>query len=187
MSTVPIENSGHESGLDAATEPAVRRPDEQPAGILPSFDWSVLNPGEAAIHIVPEFVARRYLAFPARVDGRKLTMVMSNPGDYYAIRSIEARSRMEVIPAYGNERDILNAIDVHYSSSMPESVVEAIDEQYAKPDDIDADDITAIRDIPLVFEQNADNDELDGDSPVIKAIDSLIAQASKARATDIHI
>ncbi len=86
MSTVPIENSGHESGLDAAIEPAARRPDEQPAGILPSFDWSVLNPGEAAIHIVPEFVARRYLAFPARVDGRKLTMVMSNPGDYYAIK-----------------------------------------------------------------------------------------------------
>ncbi|MCH8223278.1 MAG: type II/IV secretion system protein [Chloroflexi bacterium] len=185
MSTAPIRDSGRVPGPAPAPDtPEAPEPND---GILPAFDWSVLEPGEAATHIVPEFVARRYLAFPARVDGRKLTMVMADPGDYYAIRSIEARSRMEVIPAYGNERDILNAIDVHYSSSMPEAVVEAIDEHYAAPDGIDTDDITAIRDIPLVFEQGADDDGSDDDSPVIHAIDSLIAQASKARATDIHI
>ena len=162
-------------------------PTHQPSdGPLPEFDWATLKVGEAATHMVPEFVARRYLAFPARADGRRLTVVMSDPGDYYAIRSIEARCRMEVVPTYGNEMDILNAIDIHYSSSMPDAVVEAIDEKYAVEEEKQG-EIAAIRDIPLVFDQLGIDDDDDSDSPVVRAIDTLIAQAAKARATDIHI
>ncbi|NQW16535.1 MAG: type II/IV secretion system protein [Chloroflexi bacterium] len=165
-----------------AVEPTV----QPSAGSLPEFDWADLKLGDAATHVVPEFVARRYLAFPARADGRRLTVVMSDPGDYYAIRSIEARCRMEVVPAYGKEMDILNAIDVHYSSSMPDAVVDAIDEKYAVVEE-QRDELAAIRDIPLVFDQLGVDEDDDADSPVVRAIDTLIAQAAKARATDIHI
>ncbi len=145
------------------------------------FDWTTFGSGEAATRLLPEELARKYLSFPARVTDGKLLLVMADPQDYRAIQTLELRAGMEVIPVKGAPADVLNAIDIHYSATMPDSISSAMDDEYAAP--YDARD--GIRQIALVVgtgdAENAD------DSPVIRAIDSLISQAVKARATDIHI
>jgi general secretion pathway protein E len=145
------------------------------------FDWSSLGSGEAATKLLPEDLARKYLSFPARVIDDKLLLVMADPQDYRAIQTLELRAGMEVSPVKGAPADVMNAIDIHYSATMPDSISTAMDDEFAAP--YDARD--GIRQIALVV-GSGDADNAD-DSPVIQAIDSLISQAAKARATDIHI
>lgn len=145
------------------------------------FDWTSLEANPAVTSLIPESLARKYIAFPARIEEGKLLIVMANPKDYRALQSLEMRSRMEVIPVPSPADDIINAIDINYSSSMPDSISSAMDNRYIA----DAGDESDIREIPLVL---ASEDEDDSDaSPVVQAIDSLISQAVKARSTDIHI
>ncbi|MFW6174859.1 MAG: GspE/PulE family protein, partial [Chloroflexota bacterium] len=161
------------------------RPWQERAADDPGFDWSSLEPNEPATGLVPESLARKHVAFPARVTAGRLVMVMAEPGDYTAIRSIEARTRMEVAPVRGEAEDILRAVDVHYSSSMPSDVVDAVDERFASRQDSRY--MREVREIPLVRDGDQEEDEDDDGSPVVTAVDSLVAQAVKARATDVHI
>jgi len=164
------EQESHEPELVLLTQPPVEE-----------FDWATLGSGEAATKLLPEDLTRKYLSFPARVVDGKLLLVMADPQDYRAIQTLELRSGMEVTPVKGAPADVLNAIDIHYSATMPDSISSAIDDEYAAPYDAR----NGIRQIALVVGSGeADNAD---DSPVIQAIDSLISQAAKARATDIHI
>jgi general secretion pathway protein E len=172
------ENSKLDAGVETLPIP-VEELDEQ--ALDAEFDWTTLEANEAATTLIPESLARKYIAFPARIQEGKLLIVMANPKDYRALQSLEMRSRMEVIPVPSPADDIINAIDIHYSSSMPDSISSAMDSRYLK----ESDDNSDIREIPLVL---ASEEEEDSDSsPVIQAIDSLISQAVKARSTDIHI
>jgi len=156
-------------------------------GFVPAFDWSTLRPDEAPISLIPEALARKLLAFPARLDGGRLIAVLARPDDYAAIRSLEARSRVQVVPVAGNPGDIRNAIDIHYSAAMPEAVLEAMDERFQRQGANGSALADAVRYIPLVPETEDDEDGANNAELVVHAVDSLIAQASKARATDIHI
>ena len=147
-----------------------------------AFDWTTLEANEAATALIPEGLARKYIAFPARVEEGKLLVVMANPKDYRALQSLEMRARMEVIPVPSQADDIINAIDLHYSSSMPDSISSAMDNRYVAKTGEHED----VREIPLVL-GSEDEDHDSNSSPVIQAIDSLISQAVKARSTDIHI
>ena len=148
-----------------------------------AFDWSTLEAGETATSLLPESLARKYIAFPARVEEGKLVVVMANPRDYRALQSLEMRARMEVVPLASSASDIINAIDIHYSTTMPSSISSAMDNRYFAKDD----GRVEIREIPLVLGgEEAALEDADS-SPVIQAIDSLINQAVKARSTDIHI
>ena len=164
-------------------EPESREPElvllSQPQ--VEEFDWSSLSSGEAATKLLPEDLARKYLSFPARVIDDKLLLVMADPQDYRAIQTLELRAGMEVSPVKGAPADVMNAIDIHYSATMPDSISSAMDDEFDAP--YDARD--GIRQIALVVGTGDANDA--DDSPVIQAIDSLISQAAKARATDIHI
>ena len=168
----------HGAGNQQSAEPELVLLTQPP---VDNFDWASLAAGEAATKLLPEDLARKYLAFPARVEDNKLLLVMADPQDYRAIQTLELRTALEVNPVKGAPADVLNAIDIHYSTTMPDSISSAMDDEYDTP--YDARD--GIRQIALVV-GTADAENAD-DSPVIRAIDSLISQAAKARATDIHI
>ena len=173
-----------DSGLPNSPNSPISGESSEPAEGPEIFDWSSLKPEDTATGLVPEKLARTHRAFPARAEGRRLTVVMANPGDYVAIRSLEARTRMEVLPVQGDPADILRAIDVHYSAQMPDDVVQALDARFAGSRQ---DDGEAVREIPLVREESPARTDDDESSPIIAAVDSLMAQAVKARATDVHI
>ncbi|MEE8363201.1 MAG: GspE/PulE family protein [Dehalococcoidia bacterium] len=190
-SEVAADSESRSGPVDAARaegerDPAAARPGAS-AARSEGFDWSSLEPGQAAITVVPESLARKHRAFPARAEGGRLTLVMADPGDYVAIRSFEARSRMEVVPVLGDASDILRAIDVHYSASMPDKVVRAMDARFASRSGSETEAAESVREIPLVDDRPDEEQETDEFSPVVDAVDSLMAQAVKARATDVHI
>ena len=169
---------------DGSDATELSEPEDGPSAGDGAFDWASLKPEDTATGLVPEKLARAHRAFPAGAEGRRLTVVMADPGDYVAIRNLEARTRMEVLPVQGDPTEIIRAIDVHYSAQMPDEVVQALDAKFASGPRQDEGEV--IREIPLVRDE-ARGETDDEASPIIAAVDSLMAQAVKARATDIHI
>ncbi len=127
------------------------------------------TPQPEALRLIPEVVARRYNAVPLTISGNTLEVAMVDPTDIFALEALAAYSHMRVEPIAADVREVRDAIDFNYKAygeiedqisriSIP---VEANDEKLAA---------SALTDTPLV-----------------QALNLVIEEAVKARASDIHI
>jgi general secretion pathway protein E len=113
-------------------------------------------------------MARQHTLIPLNIMGDALVVVMADPDDYNAIGDLFTRTGMKIEVAFANAADIRRAIDIYYRSSqeiqdrvtqyVPSGMAEA--EQYAA---------FAV------------------DTPITKSLDLIIEQASRDRASDIHL
>ena len=129
----------------------------------------------AIIHLVPSDVAAKFNLIPFRRMGRQLMVAMSNPANFFALDDIKFLTNLEVEPFVTTDAQIKKAIDKHYDQllsmdevmkSMEEDleVVESEDEQ---PDVSDV--------------EGADQ------APVVKFVNSMLAQAVNEGASDVHV
>ena len=122
--------------------------------------------------LISEKLARRYTLIPVKKDGEKLIVAMMDPLNIFAIDDIKMATGLEVIPVIATNQGILNAIDQYYET---ESVERALAEfrrnyQVEVTDDIDEELLSEI-----------------SNAPVVKLVNSIIRQAVKMKASDIHI
>lgn len=123
-----------------------------------------------AIAAVPLFLAERYNILPVRKEGARLFVAMSDPTNFYAIDDVRMVSGLEVLPLLAESKDISMAINNHYGvQGRVESAVSKL-----KEDEIVS---TSAHDV----EDTVEN------APIISIVNSLIQQAVRDRASDIHI
>ncbi|SMB94952.1 type II secretion system protein E (GspE) [Desulfonispora thiosulfatigenes DSM 11270] len=122
--------------------------------------------------LINENLARRYLLVPVKKSNNKLTVVMADPLNIFAIDDVSIATGLEVIIAISSKQEILNAIDYYYGTESAEKAVADFKNQY------DIDNLTDINDEVLSEINNA---------PVVRLVNSIIKQAIKTKASDIHI
>lgn len=122
--------------------------------------------------MIPEHLARRYLVIPIKKERGKLLVAMADPLNIFAIDDIKMATNFEVDPVIATKHDILNAIDYYFGSQVAEKAIEDFKKQY------DVEDIEEIDD-EIINEVNS--------APVVRLVNTIIRQAVKARASDIHI
>ncbi len=122
-----------------------------------------------ALKLVPEVMARRFNAMPVAVADNALQVAMANPADIFALQALALQSKMRINPVAAGQREIQEAIDFNYRGYGQ------IEEQVSR--------------IPTGIEQTngADLIEATADAPVASALQLIIDEAVKARASDIHI
>lgn len=125
-----------------------------------------------AVKLIPESMARKYVAIPVSVEKDGLQVVMKDVGDIQAIDEMAAHANMRVKPAVGIVNEILNAIDLNYKA------IGEIEREIRKipshtPQQKVVSDRVSIEDF--------------AEAPVVRAVDLMMAQAVKDRASDIHI
>jgi general secretion pathway protein E len=111
---------------------------------------------------------------PARLTDKELTVIMSNPFDYYAIDAIRLATGHEVRPLIGKETEILWAIDQYYGSGATsmEKIIE---------------DIDSIPEYQPEEEENVNHlRDMASEGPVIRLVNLIITRAIETRASDIH-
>ena len=126
-------------------------------------------PQPEAVQLIPEVMARRYNAIPLTITGRTLEVAMADPTDIFALEAFSAQSRMRIKARAAAAKDIRDAIDFNYKAygEIEEQIsrisipVEATDEKLA---------MSVVTDTPLV-----------------QALNLVIEEGVKARASDIHI
>jgi type IV pilus assembly protein PilB len=129
----------------------------------------------AVIRLIPADVASRFQVVPYKRNGRKLTVVMANPSNIFALDDIKFITGCEVETCVASDDLIKKAIDRFYDSAESlASVMKEFDEDVEiveefKDEGVNLSDITA------------------EEAPVVKLVNSLLADAIKKGASDIHI
>ncbi len=136
---------------------------------LDHIDLSVFKTDMTAVNLLSASAAKRYGAVPvAFVDDRTLLLAMADPANVLALDDIALLTHLDVRPAVASSDDIASLIV--RMNRFEAAVQEAVDEgeQGAAPVEI------------VDLRESAD------DAPVIKLVNSIIAQATERGASDIH-
>jgi type IV pilus assembly protein PilB len=143
---------------------------------VPSIDLSNFMPDPSVVKLIPSDVANKFQVVPVSKTGRRLQVAMSNPANIFAIDDIKFITGCEVQPMVASEASIKKAIDKAYDSAASfETVMRGMED-----------------DIEVIEEQDDDGPEsaLLGEAdqaPVVKLVNSLISDAVRKGASDIHI
>ena len=143
---------------------------------VPAVDLSNFTPDPAVVKLIPGDVANKFQVVPVSRTGRRLTVAMANPSNIFALDDIKFITGFEVQPVVAPEAAIKKAIDKAYDSVASfenvmkgmEDDIEVIDEQEDETPDV-----------TLLGEAEQ--------APVVKLVNSLITDAVRKGASDIHI
>ena len=132
------------------------------------------EPDPALIRLIPGDVATKFMALPVSRTGRRLIVAMANPTNIFAIDDIKFITGYEVEPHVATEASLRRAIDRAYDSAgTMADVMKNMEEDVSVVEEED----------PNEGEGAAGADE----APIVKLVNSLIADAVRKGASDIHI
>jgi len=125
------------------------------------------------VKIIPETMARRHQVIPLFKKDRVLTLAMVDPLNVFAIDDLRRATGIEIQPVVSSETDVMKSIDRFYggTSTMEEAAKEADVQGYGVMPD----------------EQVIDLQRVGDDTPMIKLVNTMITQAVREGASDIHI
>ena len=124
-----------------------------------------------AVRLIPEALARKYQVLPLAVEDDSLVMAMVDPGNLQAIEDIQVRTRRQIKPVLSTAGEIAEALDLSYRTSGE------IEKQLSH---------LAPAEIAEKAEARVTSAEV-AQAPIVRALDLLLQQAIKDRASDIHI
>jgi type IV pilus assembly protein PilB len=141
---------------------------------VPAVDLDSMEPDSDSVSLIPCEVATKFQVVPVKRQGRVLTVAMANPDNIFAIDDIKFITGLEVKPVVATESAIKKAIDRLYDSadslaSIMKDMQEDVEILEDAEEDMSAEDVQA------------------ADAPVVKLVNSLIADAVGKHASDIHI
>jgi general secretion pathway protein E len=139
---------------------------------LPFVDLSRQDIATEVLRLIPEETARRYQLIPIEAANGTLSVVMEDPTDIRVLQEISAISGMNILPSVGAGLDIQTAIDLHYKAHQEierevAEFTETVEEVLGEGAAIEVDGLV--------------------EDPVVRAVDLILEQAVRDRASDIHI
>jgi len=127
-----------------------------------------------ALKLIPETIARKYGVIPVRMLDGAVVVAMEDPRDIHTIEELTSLTMKRIEPVISTFQDIQEMIDLNYR------IGGEIEEQLSQ--------------IPLRYRSGASgmretrvSAEAIAQAPVVRAIDLLIKQAVRDRASDIHV
>jgi type IV pilus assembly protein PilB len=141
---------------------------------VPFIDLRSVDPDPSLTRLLPGDVATRFMALPVTRAGRKLVVAIANPSNIFALDDIKFITGYDVEPRVATEAMIKKALDKAYDSAgTMADVMKGIEE-----------------DLSVVEEEDPaepDGAGLIDEAPIVKLVNSLIADAVRKGASDIHI
>ena len=130
------------------------------------------------ISSVPRSVAHQYKVVPLYHDDLSVTVAMSDPSDLDAIDALGQALNKEVKISVADEDEIEDALKQYYGAAKDDSVSKLIQ-------DITEGDVQ----ISTLGEVSVEDDggAVDADTPIIKLVNTMIVEAFRMGASDIHL
>lgn len=122
--------------------------------------------------IIPENIVRRYELIAIDKRDNLLIVAMVDPLNIFALDDVKLAVKCEIQPVISTKEKLLRAIDKFYSEEATKKVVEEFEEAF----------------LPIDIEETEDAEVLEvATAPIVKLLNSIIEQAVRERASDIHI
>ncbi len=132
---------------------------------------------DEVVAAIPRHIAKRYRVIPVYRHDHTIGVAMSDPSDLDTIDALHHLLRLDVEPKVASDQEIDDALGKYYGGAddavgqMIQNITEGDVEVAAAP-------TNAIED---------DGATVDADAPIIKLVNTLIVEAYKMRASDIHL
>ena len=143
-----------------------------------------LNPELAST--IPEPIAKRYQAVPLRQEGKSLTVAMDNPLDFEAIQDISFLSGCTVKPVLAARSLIKETLEKIYVKPEIEAAIDRITGDNTEESREELLEVLTDTDQPTEAEIQTLEQETRR-APIVRLGNMIIAEAVRARASDIHI
>jgi type IV pilus assembly protein PilB len=137
-----------------------------------------LNP--EIVKIIPADVARKFNVVAVKKNGNTLTVAAADPTNIFVLDSIKFVTGFNVKPVIAAEESIREAIGEHYESV--ETLHEAVEDVLR---DFEGEELEVMEE-----EEDIDDESLEAaisDAPLVRLVDSIIVDAIRRGASDIHI
>ena len=129
------------------------------------------------IAAVPRHVAKRYRAVPVAKHDHSIAIALADPSDLDVVDSLQRMLNADVELRVATDEDIDNALNKYYGAAddsvnkLLQDITEGEVEVGAPTKDVASDDQSIV----------------EADAPIIKLVNTLIVEAFRARASDIHL
>lgn len=117
------------------------------------------------LQLVPAELAKRASLIPIRRDKNKLFIAMADPMDYFAIEEVRMATGCHIETSIAAKDDLYRTITKYYD--LQESMEAALSDISVNP-------------------QEAQQEIIDEDSPIVRLVNQIIANGVAQRASDIH-
>ena len=134
--------------------------------------------GDDVVSAVPRNVAHQYKVVPLYMDELSVTVAMADPSDLDAIDGLGQALGMEVNVTVADEEEIEAALKQYYGVAKDDSVSKLL--QDITEGEVQ---ISTIGEVDMAD----DDDAVDADTPIIKLVNTLIVEAFRMEASDIHL
>lgn len=127
-----------------------------------------------AVKKIPEDVARKNTVIGYKTQGGRLYVATNDPVNFYIFEELKITSGMEIYPMLATKSAIVDAIDRAYSQNTVSDMMNDINKEY------DANEA-------LMQAELENSDERIDNAPVVKLVNTLVENAFRKNASDIHI
>ncbi|HUU41237.1 MAG TPA: type IV-A pilus assembly ATPase PilB [Desulfatiglandales bacterium] len=164
----------------------------------PAIAISKITPDPEALKVLPYEIAKKYTAFPLKVQWETLEISMAEPTDTSAVEELQNEVRKSLVICVSCEKDIVEAYRVYYKISDEEY------DSYFNLKDADEDEdlpVTQVDDFGSLVSEAVDEMEMESpvdeegtlgeysasDAPIIKLVNGILIKAVNDNVSDIHI
>lgn len=122
-----------------------------------------------SVKLISQKLAKKHIVIPIQLKDEKLVLAMADPLDIVAIDDVKMMTNLNIEPVISTISSILNAIERYYQSDISEN--------------------NKKNKIETIKKENIYNTIFDDikHSPIVKLVNTLIKQAIRLKASDIHI
>jgi type IV pilus assembly protein PilB len=144
---------------------------------LPTINLSATELEPQVLKLIPPEIAQKFQVLPIKRAGRTLFLAMSNAADVFTMENIAFLTGLEVKPVVCAETSLEKALDKYYGSTTRAAAIKSVEQEIA------AEDMELVdKDV----EEVASQAEIES-TPVVKLVNSIVIDAIKRGASDIHI
>lgn len=126
---------------------------------------------EEAVYRISEAIAKKHTIIPIKVRGNKITLVTNDPYNILAIEDVKIATGLDAELVLDSSESISEAIKRYYSRQVAERTAKNLADKESKE---------------KKEEKPIDFDEVK-DAPAVKLVDTIIENAVRMKASDIHI
>ncbi|MFI5234620.1 MAG: type IV-A pilus assembly ATPase PilB [Gemmatimonadales bacterium] len=145
---------------------------------MPAVDLSRFEVDPKILKLVPAELALKQSVLPLKREGRTLTVAMADPTNSGLIEDLKFITRYDLFPVIAGEYTLRNLIEKHYNSG-DQQLADLLKEMESG----ETDDVEVVKEED---EEQASQAQID-DAPVVKLINTILTEAVKRGASDIHI
>ena len=156
-----------------------------------SVNLDLFEVDPAAVALVPQEVAEKYMVLPLSRVGATLTLAMIDPTNVFAIDDIKFMTGLSVEPVVVSETTLSSAISNYYGTSRELELAKVMEDLVAESTQSHQDEYGYdSENLEVDEEEEIDLENLEKmaeDAPVVKLVNVILVDSLRRNASDIHI